>query len=177
MGLSWFNMERVLCVQRWLAQLLALAGMAVLVVVMFYTVISVILRYLGATPLPGVVDVVSYGLAICVAASMPYGFMADKHVSVSVLLDALRGYPNKLVVAIASTISAGFMILLARGTWLYAGERLATQDTMWILGFKVWPFWYAVAVLFSLATVAAVSLSCLGIFSLFARQNREAGAR
>lgn len=142
---------------RRVSEAVALIGMAVVLAMVLYTGVDVLLRWLFNAPLPGAVDVVSYGLGFAVAAVMPYGFVNNDHVSVSLLQDALPPRGRALLTALVGITCTIFMAGLTYRTWIYAFERKAVGDTMWILGYQVWPVWVAIAALFTL-TVAMVAL-------------------
>lgn len=151
-------------IRRWMrrvAEASALMGMVAVLGIMLYSVADVALRYLFNAPLPGAVDVVSYGLGFAVAAAMPYGFVNDHHVSVDLLSGLTRGRARAAVrtaVTLVSTVCVG---VLTQRIWIYADERRVVGDRMWILQVEVWPVWYAIAALFSLTVALLAALAVL----------------
>ena len=145
-----------------LAAALALAGMGVVALVGLYTVGDVVMRYVFNAPLPGAVDVVTYGLALAVGAVMPWGVVARSHVAVTILADRAGPRGRALLDAFVLTVVAGFFVLLAWRIGLYALERLGAGDTMWILAWPVWPVWGLVALGLAGAAVTAVLVAALG---------------
>lgn len=123
----------------------ALVGMAVICGVMVYTVCDVALRYTLNAPLPGAVDVMAYGLALAVAASMPWGFANGTHVRVDLLSATLPPRARSAMDCAIQLVCAAGIGALAWRLWQLAGARRASGDRMWILQFETWPLWYAVS--------------------------------
>lgn len=133
------------------SRLLAIVGMLVMVLVAIYTVVDVLLRYFLNAPLPGAVDIVTYGLALAVGAVMPWGLFSGQHVSVPLVVDRLPDPLRRVADALVTTVVAVFMVVLTWRLALFAIARFETGETMWILGIVLWPFWTGVATLFALA--------------------------
>lgn len=130
--------------------------MGVIAVVAFYTVADVFLRYAFNAPLPGAVDIVSYGLAVAVACVLPYSIVTHQHVSVTLFIDHLPGVVRRVLDALILAVNAGFFCLLAWRSIVFAEEKFAGGEKMWILGWPVWPAWGLIAA--GLAVAAAVSV-------------------
>ena len=166
-------------VRRWLrriAEASALMGMAAIIGIMLYSVADVALRYLFNSPLPGAVDVVSYGLGFAVAAVMPYGFVNNDHVSVDFLSDLTKGRARAAVqtaVGVVSTVCVG---VLTQRIWIYADARRVVGDRMWILQVEVWPLWYAIAGLFSLTVILLATITILAAIDTLLGPERVVGA-
>ncbi|MCG7599814.1 TRAP transporter small permease [Halomonas sp. McH1-25] len=71
----------------------------------------------------------------------PYVLMTGGHVAVTVLPDALSGWPRKLMLLAASLVGLGFCVALTYGAWLYV---LEAWHGGWTTG-SVWnpPLWPA----------------------------------
>lgn len=141
------------------SRFLAILGMLAMVLVALYTVADVLLRYFLNAPLPGAVDIVSYGLALAVGAVMPWGLYSGQHVAVPLLVDRLPGALRRLADALVMSLVAVFLLVLTWRLALFAAGRFETGETMWILGIVLWPFWAAVAVMFALACVVQTVLA------------------
>jgi len=154
---------------------LAMLGIAILAGLAVYTVTDIILR-LFSLSLPGTVDIVSYGLAIAIATIMPYGFLADQHISISAGIDRLAEKPRAILAALTKLISSIFLAWLAGSTFLYAADRKEVHDTMWILNIEIWPIWYVLAVLFIFTFFASLFQAWIAIdlaLSTLTRQKVE----
>lgn len=134
----------------------AVVGMMIIALVMVFTVCDVVLRYTLNRPLTGAVDVMTYGLALAVAAVMPWGFVNKTHVSVDILSTSLPSRPRAILDCIISLISAVAIAALAWRLWLLAEARRASGDRMWILQFETWPLWYAVAAGFGVCVIVCL---------------------
>lgn len=143
------------------SEALALLGGAILIGLACYTIVDVSLRALLNAPLPGAVDVVSYGLGLVVACVLPLGFAHDHHVSVALLSDTLKGRARAAVLGLVTLVSGGFMGLLAYRATLYAAERAKVGDRMWILQFEVWPVWAVIAAMMWVTTLVLAGLLVL----------------
>lgn len=134
----------------------AVFGMMIIALVMLFTVSDVALRYTLNRPLAGGVDVMAYGLALAVAAVMPWGFASKSHVSVDILSNALPPRPRAAFDCVINLVSAVAIAALAWRLWLLAGTRRASGDRMWILQFETWPLWYAVAAGFGVCMIVCL---------------------
>ncbi|WP_074444932.1 TRAP transporter small permease [Saliniramus fredricksonii] len=123
----------------------AIVGMLIIALVMIFTVCDVVMRFTLSRPLAGAVDVMTYGLALAVAAVMPWGFAKNSHVSVDILSTTLPPRPRAVLDCAINLVCAIAIGALAWRLWLLAGSRRASGDRMWILQFETWPLWYAVA--------------------------------
>ena len=164
--------SRLVRLQARLAEGLALAGVAVIGALVVCVVTDVVLRSVWNAPLKGTVDYVSTGIGAAIALVMPYGFLADKHISVPIATDLLPGGPRWLVASAGALVSAGFFSLLTWQTFVYAAERLQGGDRMMIVGWSTWPVWYAIAVLFAVAALATWTLAAITLLA-----GPERGAR
>lgn len=144
--------------QERLAEVLAVLGMLVIVALMLLVVADVVLRAVLGAPLSGTVDYVSTGLGAAVALAMPHAFLADLHIRVPVLVDALPRAPRRAVAALSTLVSAVFFTLLTRQSWTFALERRAGGERMMIAGWETWPVWAAIATLFTLTSLALWTL-------------------
>ena len=152
-------MGRLLRWETRLSEALAIAGMAVICLLVGFVVADVTMRSLFNAPLKGTVDYVSTGIGIAIALVMPYGFLADKHISVPIFVDALPGtLAPRVAGLLAVAVSTLFFAGLAWQCVLYAQERLAGGDRMMIVGWSTWPAWVLIAALFVVATLALLTI-------------------
>ena len=152
------RLARLRALQERFAEALAVVGMLVIVALMLLVVADVVLRAALGTPLGGTVDYVSTGLGAAIALAMPYAFLADLHIRVPVLVDALPRAPRRAVAVLSTLVSATFLTLLTRQSWIFALERRASGERMMIAGWETWPVWAAIAALFTLTSVALWTL-------------------
>jgi TRAP-type C4-dicarboxylate transport system permease small subunit len=123
---------------------LALLAGAVLVAIALYAVVDALGRKMFSLPLPGAVDIVSFGLGISIALGLPYCTLRASHVSVPLLTQNMRGIWSVVPMA-AMGLSLLFLAVLAMQISIVADRRLIAGDEMWMLKIKTWPIWYLIA--------------------------------
>ena len=170
------RLERVQAAELRLAEGLAVAGMGVIVALLVLVVADVVLRAALDAPLKGTVDYVSTGLGTAIALVMPYGFLADKHIRVPVLVDILPPRSRRGVAVLSTLVSAVFLTLLTRQSWTFAAERLEGGERMMIVGWETWPIWFAIAALFTLTSVALWTLVAAAALGVAREPERPGGA-
>lgn len=142
---------------RWLANISALAGGIVLLIVMVMTVISVtgmslfklgrhlkktyeieIGPLLASDPIPGESELIEVGMAFIIFAFMPIVALNRGHAAVEILTNAFSAAVNRAIDLISD------MLLLAAAVYLGYRHLLGTLDkfdngeTTWILEFPLW---------------------------------------
>ncbi len=153
--------QDVLALMTRIGEALALAGMALIAGIGLYTVGDVVMRYVFNSPLPGAVDIVTYGLAGGVALVMPHSVVTGRHVAVTLLVNAVGRRVRVVLDAVVLTIVALFFSVFTWRLAVFAAERFAVGDTMWILGWPVWPVWGLVTAGFGTATLFALCMAAL----------------
>ena len=144
---------------RILSERLAILGMLVLAAVAVYSTVDVALRYAFNAPLPGAVDVVSYGLAAALGCILPYGTAASKHVNVVIVTDMLPRRVQRGAATLVLMLNAGFFCLFGYGIARLTLQKHASGEEMWILGWPVWPAWSVVSAGILLTALVAVILT------------------
>ena len=152
-----------------IGEALAVAGMALIAGVGLYTVADVVMRYVFNSPLPGAVDVVTYGLAGGVALVMPHSVVTGRHVSVTLLVDMVGTRVRAVLDALVLTVFAAFFCIFTWRIAAFASERFALGEEMWILGWPVWPAWGLVTAGFGIATLVLVFMAGLAWRRAFMR--------
>lgn len=153
--------QRVPVVIGRIGEALAVAGMALIAGVGLYTVADVVMRYVFNSPLPGAVDIVTYGLAGGVALVMPHSMVTGRHVAVTLLVDAVGGRVRAVLDALVLTVVAAFLCVFTWRIAVFTAERFALGEKMWILGWPVWPAWGLVTLGFGTATLFALFMAAL----------------
>lgn len=149
------------------SEAMAVAGMVLIAAVGLYTVVDVVMRYVFNAPLPGAVDIVTYGLAGGVGLVMPYSIVTGQHVAVTFLINVA---PPRLRAVLDALILTGNAVFFVVFTWRIASfalERYAMDETMWILGWPVWPAWTLVTAGFGAAMLLALHVALLAWILLF----------
>lgn len=147
-------------VSRAYASLLAgcglLAGVAFAVIAVLVT-LNVILRNLGVTNFPWLLEVSEYVLYIGTFLAAPWVLRLGAHVRVDLLLGLLPGAGARLVNVIADLCGLVFCLILARHGWNVAADAFFRGDMM----FKelVIPEWPLLAVIPLSASLLAIEFA------------------
>ena len=144
---------------------LALLAGVVLILIAAYAVLDALGRKILSMPLPGAVDIVSYGLGIAIALGLPYCTLRLGHVSVPALTDRMQGI-LRIVPLLGMALSLLFLAVLAYQVGITAERRLQTGDEMWMLKVKTWPVWYLIAAMSVFAGFCQLLLilaTCIGL--------------
>jgi TRAP-type C4-dicarboxylate transport system permease small subunit len=133
---------------------LALLGGAVLLLLMFYTVLDVVLRYGFNAPFSGSLELTEFAMSVIVFLGIAYCGWIGAHVAVDILERPLDDPRLRLVPAVLSLLTA---LLFAVIAWRTAAEALAT--TQRVSNMMRWPhFPFQLTVAFGSAMYAAVLL-------------------
>lgn len=122
----------------------AVAGGAVASVLAFMTVVSVVSRATVSQPIPGDVELMQMGIALCISLCLPWCQLHNCNIIVDFFTDKLPQRSTRALDGIGSVLLAVMCILLSLRTAAGAvGVREASETTM-IIGL---PMWWAYAML------------------------------
>jgi TRAP-type transport system small permease protein len=139
--------ERVL---RWIA----LAGGWVLMLLMGYTVLDVILRYVFNRPFSGSLEITEFAMSVIVFLGIAYCGWTGGHVAVDILERPLEDPRMRFVPVILTFIGA---VLFAAIAWLTAADALSSMRR--VSNMMRWPHWpFQLTVAFGSAMYAVVLL-------------------
>lgn len=125
---------------------IALAGGAVLLALVVFTVIDAVLRYWFNRPIYGSLDITQIMLALIVASSIAYGGVSGAHVSVDFLEGVTRGRFGRIVAIGVRALGIAVLALLA---WRCIVNGLAADDygeLSPLLRIPYLPFYFAIAI-------------------------------
>jgi len=156
-----------------LSRLLALAGGAVLLIVIALTCVSITGRAMlpldiGLGPIRGIYDITEIGMAAAIFAFLPWAHYKEAHASVDLFQAMIPDTANRffdLVFNIVMALAAGF------GTWrLYLGlqDKLSYGETTQIAQIPLWQG-------YSAALVGAVGFVIVAGFCVIRSSRRLAG--
>ncbi|MEO8279764.1 MAG: TRAP transporter small permease [Ideonella sp.] len=143
-----------------LAEGMAMAAIAGLLLLSIGTAVDVALRYLFASPIRGFVDIVGLAGAVLVSACMPHVVACRGNITIDFLGKALGGQAHRWLNRFGAFAVLVFFATMAWQLVAFAVDMYQTGQTMPVLRWPVWPWWAAVALCFSLT--AGVSLATLG---------------
>ncbi|MEO1307120.1 MAG: TRAP transporter small permease [Pseudomonadota bacterium] len=147
-----------------IAQVSALAGGAILIVLVVLNCVSIVGRAfvpldIGIGPIRGIYDMTEIGMAAAIFAFLPWAQLRDAHARVDLFQKAM---PVKFNLSLDLLFSVAMAFIAVIGTWrLYLGmqDKLSYGETTLIAQIPVWQG-YA-AGLFGATGFVLVSLFCI----------------
>jgi TRAP-type C4-dicarboxylate transport system permease small subunit len=133
--------------------LLGVAASAILLAMMFLTVVDVVARYVFSRPVRGAFEVTELMLLVLIFAGLPLVSFSDEH-AVMDFIDRLFGPRGRdRLQRFVQVANASFMFLLAWLVWRKADRIWAYRDATDVLRIVYGPFVYFMAVTLALAGV------------------------
>jgi len=131
--------------------LLGVAASAILLAMMFLTVVDVVARYLFSRPIRGAFEVTELMLLVLIFAGLPLVSFSDEH-AVMDFVDRLLGpRRQRRLERLVQVVSALFMFLLTWLVWRKADRIWAYRDATDVLRVLYGPFVYFMALTLALA--------------------------
>jgi TRAP-type C4-dicarboxylate transport system permease small subunit len=128
-------------------RVIALIGLAALLILAIITMADVAMRWLFNQPITGVEDLAKLVVAIAIAASIPAVLASRQNITIRFIGRAL-GRRAELIFEIFGSILV--LVVMAGMAWqiqIYTDELRTTGETTWLLAIPVAPFWQVVSVL------------------------------
>jgi TRAP-type C4-dicarboxylate transport system permease small subunit len=117
-------------------RLMALGGGVVLMLLMGYTVLDVVLRYLFNSPFSGSLEITEFAMSVIVFLGIAYCGFTGGHVAVDILDRPLQSPRLRFVPVLLTLASAA---LFAAVAWLTAAEALTSMQR--VSNMVRWPHW------------------------------------
>ena len=131
--------------------LLGVAASAILLAMMFLTVVDVVARYLFSRPIRGAFEVTELMLLVLIFAGLPLVSFSDEH-AVMDFVDRLLGpRGQRRLERLVQVVNALFMFLLTWLVWHKADRIWAYRDATDVLRVLYGPFVYFMALTLALA--------------------------
>jgi TRAP-type C4-dicarboxylate transport system permease small subunit len=146
------------------SQSLALLGFTGLLGLALMTSLDVFLRWLLGIPIQGVNDVSSVVMAVVVAACIPANLAMKQNISVEVLGSIGGGRFHRALDAFASSVTLAFIILIAWQFVPYTMNLRANGERTWVLGWPIWPWWFAVSAMMIFAAIIQLTVFVADLF-------------
>ncbi len=125
---------------RW-ARLVALVGLAGLLIQATGTTADVVLRYFANQPITGLHDVSELAIAIVLAATFPVVVAQRQNITITFLGAGLGPAAARWLDLFGSIMLLAFLVLIGWQVAVYTGELMETGRTTWILEIEVTPYW------------------------------------
>jgi TRAP-type C4-dicarboxylate transport system permease small subunit len=150
--LDWIdNLDaRGLSAARWSA----CCGLVGLLAYAMITIFDVLMRWLFNSPLDGVADTNRLMVAIIVASFFPMAIAERHNVTIRFLGGALGPRGAAALDLFGALLTTCIFVLLAWQLVLYTNELFESQETTWLLGWAVGPWW---------AVVTAFMICCVPV--------------
>jgi TRAP-type C4-dicarboxylate transport system permease small subunit len=133
--------------------LLGVAASAILLAMMFLTVVDVVARYVFSRPVRGAFEVTELMLLVLIFAGLPLVSFSDEH-AVMDFVDRLLGpRGQRRLERLVQVVNALFMFLLTWLVWRKADRIWAYRDATDVLRVLYGPFVYFMAITLALAGV------------------------
>lgn len=145
-----------------LAQILAVAGGIVLVILTVMTLLSVTgrsLTFLGLRPIPGDFEMVEAGMAFAVFAFFPWCHLKRKHITVDIFTRSWPDSANRVIDLVTDILMLAVAILIAWRHWDGMLDKLSYGETSFILEYPIW--WGYAGGMIGAAVFVIVALYCL----------------
>ena len=142
--------------QRWKRHADALLGVvasAILLAMMFLTVVDVVARYAFNRPLRGAFEVTELMLLVLIFAGLPLVSFSDEHATMDFIDRLLGPRAQRSLEALVQLVNAALMFLLTWLVWLKADRIWGYRDSTDVLRIVYGPFVYFMAVTLGLAGV------------------------
>jgi TRAP-type C4-dicarboxylate transport system permease small subunit len=131
--------------------LLGVAASAILLAMMFLTVVDVVARYVFSRPVRGAFEVTELMLLVLIFAGLPLVSFSDEH-AVMDFIDRLFGRRGQdRLQRLVQLLNAAFMFLLTWLAWRKADRIWAYRDSTDVLRIVYGPFVYFMALTLALA--------------------------
>jgi TRAP-type C4-dicarboxylate transport system permease small subunit len=134
----------------------ALAGGAAAGGLALLTVVSIVMRATLSRPIPGDVELMQMGIALCISLFLPWCQLQRANIIVDFFTDKLPQRPRRALDGIGSVLLAVMCVLLSLRTGAGAFAVQGAGETTMIIGL---PMWWAYAMLApGLALCALIAL-------------------
>ena len=133
-----------------LTRVIALVGLAALLIIALATLVDVGSRWLFAAPIAGVYDLSTLFIAVAMAACFPAALASRQNIRATFLADMMPKRVQLVFEAIAELFTLAFFTLLAWQLVVYSHELLESGETSFILEVPIAPWWIVSTGLFIL---------------------------
>lgn len=137
-----------------LAGVLALVGLAGLLLLSMMVVADIILRAVLDYPLQGVNDIYAMVMAVVIAACIPNSLLAKQNISIEVIGTAFGGRVRSALESFASAAVLLFFVLLAWKFFPYSTSVTESHEKTWVLQWPIGPWWWVATGLFCISALA-----------------------
>jgi TRAP-type C4-dicarboxylate transport system permease small subunit len=135
-----------------------------LAMMMFLTFVSVLLRYVFNSPIPGVWELTEFMMAIVITFSLVYTAHQKAHIGVDLIINLFGINTRKLIECVTSLLSLCIFIFITWQTFVKISDDFHSSLTSPVLYIPVYPF-VAIAAFGFLVLCLVFLADFLNIFS------------
>ncbi len=148
------------------SRVIALIGLAGLIVLCFATIADVLMRWLFDAPITGVRDTYALFLGVIIASCFPLCKAERSNITIRFLGNALGNPWRKAFELFGGLFTILIFSVIAWKTWDYANNLKLNNETTWMLGWPVAPWWRIIVglIAFSVLVLIVVFLRDLKAF-------------
>ena len=163
--------ERMVKVTTRASRIIALAGLAGLLVLAIATVFDVLLRWLLNKPIVGLNDTYSMIAAVIIASSFPVTIALRGNVTIKFVGKMLGRRMSDIFDAFGNLVTTVIFVLMAWQLWLYADMLHLDGETTWVLNWPVSPWWRIITFLVMANVPVALVMAIASIHSAFKKRS------
>jgi TRAP-type C4-dicarboxylate transport system permease small subunit len=152
-------------------RVIALIGLAALLILAIITMADVGMRWAFNQPITGVEDMAKLVVAIAIAASIPAVLASRQNITIRFVGRALGRHAELAFEILGALVVLVVMAGMAWQIQIYTDELAASGETTWLLALPVAPFWQIVSVLLFLC-VPIQLVVIAGLIAMLARGRR-----
>ncbi len=119
-------------------------GGIILALMMFFTVVDVVMRYLGK-PITGTFELVAFAGALIIGMSLPQSSLDGSHVNVDILTEYLPDFWKKMFLIFTKLIGFLFFLLLTWSFFLKGNDLYKTHEVSLTLHVPYYPVAYGLS--------------------------------
>jgi TRAP-type C4-dicarboxylate transport system permease small subunit len=126
------------------ANIVAVAGLTILLVLAVFTLFDGLLRAFASYPLDIVREIGDLVAAICGACCLPIALLHRNNITIRIFEKVLPPIGARVIDAAADTLTALVMIAMAWQFYLFGIKTARAGDVTWMLNIPKAPFWFVV---------------------------------
>ncbi|MCX5807487.1 MAG: TRAP transporter small permease [Proteobacteria bacterium] len=116
-------------------------GGVILALMMFFTVVDVVMRYIGK-PITGTFELVAFAGALIIGMSLPQSSLEGAHVNVDILTEYLPDFWKRIFLIFTKLLGFIFFILLTWSFFLKGNDLYKTHEVSLTLHVPYYPVAY-----------------------------------
>jgi len=128
-------------------------GACVLALMMFFTVVDIVGRYVFNRPIEGGFELVEFMMAIFVPTALVYCEEKKSHISVDLFFEKFPKLMQKIIAIFTSLLTVLYFGLICWQSYLAIGEEISTRVTSSVLMIPTYPFFIPLVVSFGMLTI------------------------